>query len=368
MFYRKITAFILIAAVVLCCISTNAAGEITAKDIPETSAESAILICADNGRVLYEKAADKQLAIASITKIMTGLIALEYAQRNDKVITFESSMQAEGSSLYLKVGEKLKVTELVKGLLCVSGNDAANALAIGIAGSTEAFAEIMNKKAARLGMTNTHFVTPSGLDDKEHYSSARDMALLCIYAMNNKSFADIVSQKNLEVSYEYPENKKQQCTNHNRLLSEYQGCIGIKTGYTSKAGRTLTSCAERDGIRLVAVTLNDRDDWNDHKKLFDFGFSQCTRVKAVSREQRFVLPIVGGKTDITAVMPENDALYTTVRTDENILSYKLYMPHFVYAPLKKGEKTGELRCYLDGKKIFSVPLIAAETVEIQEER
>ncbi len=365
MFIRKITAFILFGASILfCCSFETGAAEIS-MSAPETSAVSAILICSEGNRVLYEKNADQRLPIASITKIMTAVIALEYAAKDDKLITFDNSMSAEGSSLYLEYGDRLRLSELVKGMLCVSGNDAANAVAIGIAGSIEAFSELMNNKASELGMMNTHFVTPSGLDAEGHYSTARDMAVLCSYAMKSPVFADIVSRKNLEVSFEYPENKKRSCVNHNRLLSEYEGCTGIKTGYTDKAGRTLTSCVRRNGTDLIAVTLNDRNDWADHKALFDYGFSRCTRLRAAAREQCFSLPVVGGDSDEITVSPETDCFCTGIRGEESRLEYKLVMPHFVYAPINKGEVTGSLCCYLDGRRIAVVPLRAAMSVETE---
>ena len=366
MFIRKITAFFA-AAVLFFCITTGTGGAEGAVSAPETSAVSAILICTDGNRVLYEKNADERLAIASITKIMTAVIALEYAETDDRLITFDDTMRAEGSSLYLENGDKLRLTELVKGMLCVSGNDAANAAAIGVAGSYEAFAELMNKKAAEIGMTNSHFVTPSGLDAEGHYSTARDMALLCAYAMKNRSFADIVSQKSLDVSFEYPSDKTRHCVNHNRLLSDYEGCTGIKTGYTDKAGRTLTSCACRDGVELIAVTLNDRNDWADHTTLFDYGFSRCKRIKAIGTEQTFYLPVVGGTKDTTAVSPAQDCFCTAIDGEESGISYRLYMPHFIYAPVKEDEITGRLRCSINGRTAAEVGLRNAQSMEIQKE-
>lgn len=368
MFIRKIFAVFISFSLVFSCLSLNTGGTELSLSAPDISAVSAILICSQGNRVLFEKNADAQLAIASITKIMTAVVVLEYAEKNDKIVVFDETMQAEGSSLYLEIGDKLKLSELVKGMLCVSGNDAANAAAVGTAGSIEAFSALMNEKAAEIGMTNSHFVTPSGLDADGHYSTARDMALLCSYAMKNEKFAEIVSQKSLDVSFVYPENKQRHCVNHNRLLSEYKGCTGIKTGYTDKAGRTLTSCACRDGIELIAVTLNDRNDWADHKNLFDYGFSRCTKIKAAGAEQSFLLPVVGGAADETPVSPESECFVTGFSGEENKIEYRIIMPHFVYAPIKKGEVTGTLLCYLDGERIAEVPLRAVRNVGIQKER
>jgi len=331
-------------------------------------AECAILICADSGEVLYEKNADKKCAIASITKIMTAVIALEYAAANDKTVKFTPEMAAEGSSMYLQNGEILKLSETVKGMMAVSGNDAANAAAVTVAGSNEKFAALMNEKAAQLGMKNTNFVTPSGLDDENHYSTARDMALLCCYAMENDDFKDIVSRRSIEVSYIFPEGKTQTCVNHNKLLSTYKGCIGIKTGYTKKAGRTLTSCAERDGTRLIAVTLNDSDDWNDHKALFDYGFSLYESRTLVKTTDTYKLPVVGSDTDYAEVHPEKDCSVPVRKDGSEMPVRKIYMPHFVYAPVEKGSCVGEV-CYYSGKrKIISVRLITGTQADIYTEQ
>ena len=328
-----------------------------------TSAQCAILMDADSGEILYEKNADKKCAVASITKIMTAVIALEYAAENDKAVRFTPEMAAEGSSMYLKNGEILKLSEIVKGMMAVSGNDAANAAAFTVAGSIEGFSALMNEKAKQLGMKNTNFVTPSGLDDENHYSTARDMALLCCYAMKNDDFKKIVSQKSIDVSYIFPEGKTQTCVNHNKLLSTYKGCIGIKTGFTKKAGRTLTSCAERDGVRLIAVTLDDGNDWNDHKELFNYGFSLYESRTLVKMNDTYKLPVVGSDIDYIEVHPEKDCSVPLRKGSTEIPVRKIYMPHFVYAPVVKGTYAGEV-CYYSGKrKLLSVRLISGTQAE-----
>ncbi len=331
------------------------------------SAEAAVLLCADNGRVLYEKNADQPLPIASITKIMTAVIALEEAESNDKAVTFEASMQAEGSSMYLQAGDTLTLTELVKGLMMVSGNDAANAIAVGVAGGQEAFAVLMNRKARQIGMKNTHFVTPSGLDDEQHYSTAYDMALLCRYAMDNPVFAEIVSQKKLTVHYLVPPNKTQLCVNHNKLLSFYEGCMGIKTGFTKKAGRTLTSCAERNGVRLIAVTLHAPDDWNDHMRLLDSGFARTERRTALSQEEAYILPVVGGTADTVTVSPAEDYCLTWLKDSPDTIRTRVLMPQFVYAPVAEGRAVGTVSVYCNEKKIASVKLVTKASVPQQKE-
>ena len=330
------------------------------------SARCAIVMCADNGDVLFEKDADRRCAIASITKIMTAVLALESAGANNREIRFTEEMMAEGSSLSLKPGDIILLSELVRGMMALSGNDAANAIALSLGRSFEGFADMMNEKARQLGMTNTHFVTPSGLDDEQHYSSARDMAVLCCYAMENEEFRDAVSQRSIEISYIYPEGKKQQCINHNRLLSEYPGCIGIKTGFTKKAGRTLTSCAVRDGITLVAVTLNDGNDWNDHKALLDNGFSQYERRTVLSGQQEWEMPVVGGNEESVTVHAVQDVTVPVRKDDSSKIKKRIYLPRFIYAPVEENKAVGEAEVFIDGRSAARVRLAAGKSIEMSE--
>lgn len=232
---------------------------------PGVSAVAAILMDGETGEVLYEKNADRQMLIASTTKIMTGLVALEHDSPQKKITVKENHM-TEGSSMYLKVGEQVTVEELLYGLLLCSGNDAALALAEACSGSVENFVAEMNSKAQALGMENTSFANPNGLDDENHYSTARDMARLAAYAAKNPGLMRIASTRQATIG-------SRTMTNHNRLLRDVEGCIGLKTGFTKAAGRTLVSCAVRQGRLLVAVTLNDGDDWRDHAALYDYGFA-----------------------------------------------------------------------------------------------
>ncbi len=350
-------------------VNTNTVGAVSAVRVKNAvdvkgegisdSAGAAIIYCADSGEVLYGHNINDKRAIASITKIMTALLALEYCASNDKDVKITADMYAEGSSMYLKAGEILKLSEIVKGMMAVSGNDAANAAAIAVGGNSEKFADMMNEKALQLGMKNTHFVTPSGLDSEEHYSTAYDMAVLCSYAMENETFREIVSQKTVDVEYEYPEGKRQTLGNHNRLLSLCEGCIGIKTGYTMKAGRTLTSCAERDGVRLIVVTLGDRNDWNDHCALYDYGFSLVQRVKLTDENKEIKLPIVGSENndDEVCLIPDRE-LETTLKNEEvGKVEEKIYAPRFVYAPVNHGEAVGRIEYRVDKRVIAKARLI-----------
>ena len=229
----------------------------------DVSATAAVLMDADMGQVLYEKNGDRQMLIASTTKIMTALVVLEHAAPDD-VITVTPDHMAEGSSMYLRAGETVRVEELLYGLLLCSGNDAALALTE-CAGGLTPFVALMNEKAAALGMAHTSFANPNGLDADGHYSTARDMAVLAAAAVENPTFRRICSSRSVTIGQRTMEN-------HNRLLRQVEGCVGLKTGYTRAAGRTLVSCTERDGCRLVAVTLQDGNDWADHAALYDYGF------------------------------------------------------------------------------------------------
>lgn len=362
MYWKRLVGIVLAAAVFIGVVPWTKTLTVNAVS---TSASSAILICADSGEVLYEQNSHEKRAIASITKIMTAVIALE--QKDDRQVKFTLGMTAEGTSLYLKEGEILTLSELTKGMMTVSGNDAANAIAISIAGSKEKFADLMNEKAKQIGMTDTHFVTPSGLDDEQHYSTAYDMAVLCRYAMSNPKFAEIVSQKSITIQYVYPEGKTQLCVNHNKLLSYYEGCIGIKTGYTSKAGRTLTSCAECDGVRLIAVTLNDGNDWNDHSALFDYGFS-CVEKKNLTDGMDISLPVVGSDRETVRIVPENECSVSVIKGSDDGIIERIYLPRFLYAPVKKGRAAGEVNYYKNGILIAHTRLLTDESADSIKEK
>ena len=240
----------------------------------EVSAAAAVLMDADRGRLLYDKNGGKRMLIASTTKLMTALVALEQGGLQQE-ITVTGGHMAEGSSMYLRPGEKLTLETLLYGLLLSSGNDAALAVTECMGGAVP-FVARMNEKAAELGMENTHFANPNGLDDEAHYSTAEDMAKLAAAAMDDPVLRRVASTRTARIG-------GRTLTNHNKLLSRVEGCVGLKTGYTRAAGRTLVSCAERDGVRLVAVTLQDGDDWNDHASLYEQGFRVLRPVKAVER-------------------------------------------------------------------------------------
>jgi serine-type D-Ala-D-Ala carboxypeptidase (penicillin-binding protein 5/6) len=242
---------------------------------PSLSAQRAVLMDGDTGRVLYEKDAHSKSRIASITKIMTAVLAVESGRMDEDVTVSENASGTEGSSLYLKAGEKIKLEDLVYGLMLRSGNDSAVAIAEFVGGSLEGFVHLMNQKAAEIGMKDSHFSNPHGLDDHEdHYSTAYDMALLTKYAMENDLYKKIAGTK-VHTAPNPEEKWDRKWKNKNRLVTElYKYSTGGKTGYTKRAKRTLVSTASKDGENLIAVTLNAPDDWNDHIGMFEYGFDQ----------------------------------------------------------------------------------------------
>ena len=321
------------------------------------SAGSAILQDAQTGRVLYEKQADQQSLIASTTKIMTALIVCEQTNVLNRVRIPKEAVGIEGSSMYLKEGEILTVQDLLYGLMLHSGNDAAVALAIYCGGTVEGFAELMNDKAQRLGMTNSHFVNPNGLDSPGHYSTARDMAILASYAMENPLFAQTVSTKTVKVGERY-------LHNHNKLLWTLEGADGVKTGYTKAAGRILVSSCARQGRRLICVTMNDRDDWNDHKTLMEKGFADFT-VKQIVYAGQFLgaLPVISGENTEVQLLAKEDFSYALSPEEEPCII--LSKPDFVYAPVAEGQSAGFAYVTLNGKTIGKIPLVYGKTIEQQ---
>ena len=326
----------------------------------QISAKSAVLINADNGQLLFAKNENDKRPMASTTKIMTALITLETAAVDNKIVTITDSMvHVEGSSMGLKPGNKLSLKSLAEGMLLVSGNDAANSAAIAISGSAKAFASLMNKRAQQLNMKDTHFVTPSGLDDDEHYTTASDLAKLAMAAMQNPDFAEIACQKAMKVQYVDPV-QTVRYTNHNKLLNMYDGCIGVKTGFTKKSGRCLVSSAERNGIRLIAVTLDAPDDWDDHQKMLNYGFDKLTRYKIDDSSYSVQVPVVGGLT--SRIMARGSAGNDIVVNADAIPNIKrtVELPAFLYAPV---QTLGAVRYTLNSETLATTELVAAGSVQ-----
>lgn len=319
------------------------------------SAEKAILLDAQSGRVLYEKRADEKSLIASTTKIMTALVICEQCNVLDRVRIPKEAVGIEGSSMYLLEGEVLTVQELLYGLMLRSGNDAAVALAIYCSGTVEGFAQLMNDKAHRLGMENSHFVNPHGLDSPDHYSTARDMAVLSAYAMNNPIFAKTVSTKSVTVG-----NRVLQ--NHNKLLWQFDGADGVKTGYTKAAGRILVSSATQNGRRLIAVTINAPNDWQDHRELLRNGFAHYTIRQIVQAGECLGnVELVGAEEARVDLLAKTDFSYALADGE----SYQIVLPEpgFVYAPVIEGQTAGNAYICIGDCAVGEVPVVYRKTVE-----
>lgn len=351
-----------VVSVFVCVIMTvcgfYSAKAVSADEKPTVSAEAFVLYCADNGQIIYSNNENKKMKPASTTKLMTSLITLEQSASANKKVTFTKDMMAEGSSMYLKVGDQLTLKDLASGMMMASGNDAANAAALTISGNSEKFAERMNERAKQIGMSNTHFITPSGLDDENHYSTAYDMALLMSYALENEDFANLTSQKSATVSFIKPESKKTTYANHNRLLSMYEYCIGGKTGYTMAAGRCLVTAAKKDGLSLVCVTLNDRNDWNDHIALYNYGFDRLACYESTDSEFCIDALCVGGKEDMVTLVGEKNISVVVDKNEKDKIKRRVCTESFLYAPIKKNDVCGRVEYTLNGKKVATVNLVA----------
>lgn len=348
---KKALSLILCTVLLFCPLCVHAS------EVPETQAEAYVLYCPESGELLASHNADKRMKPASTTKLMTTLLTLEQAAKGNETVTFTREMVSEGSSMYLKLGEKVTLRDLAVGMMMSSGNDAANAAAITIGGSSEGFAELMNERAAEIGMNNTHFVTPSGLDDDDHYSTAYDLALLMAEGLKNADFADLTSLKSAQVVFREPNDKRVTYTNHNRLLSLYEYCIGGKTGYTQAAGRCLVSAAKKDGLTLICVTLNDKSDWDDHISLYDYGFSRLKAVRSDDSEYRLDVPLVGGESDSVPVVGGKD--FSATVPDDAEVERRVVLDNFLYAPIGEGRQVGRIEYRADGELLGAVPLIAA---------
>ena len=323
--------------------------------VQAVSAQKAYVLDAVSGRVLYEKQPDARSLIASTTKIMTALIVCEQCNVLDRMRIPKEAGGIEGSSMYLREGEVLTLQELLYGLMLSSGNDAAVALAIYCGGTVEGFAELMNDKARVLGLTGTHFENPNGLDSPGHYSTARDLAVLAAYAMENPIFYKTVSAKTVKVGQRY-------LTNHNKLLWRVEGADGVKTGFTKAAGRILVSSATRGGRRLIAVTINAPDDWNDHTAFLEEGFSRYAQKRIVSAGQTVgTQAVAGGKNGRVTVLAAENFDYVLAPEEQPQLA--LPGPGFVYAPAVEGAEAGYVYVLIQGKAVGKVPVVYGATIE-----
>ncbi len=351
---KIIVIFLLTAAILLSCAAffTVSANSVS------TGARAATLYEPESGRFLYSKNAHERLGMASTTKVMTALITAENLPLDKTVCVPKVAEGTEGSSAYLKEGEEFTVEDLLFALLLQSANDAAVTLACAVAGSVEAFALLMNDKADALGLEDTNFTNPHGLDSEEHYTTAHDLALIAAAALENEAISRIVKTKKHTV-------EKDDITrvfyNHNKLLSLYDGAVGVKTGYTKATGRCLVGAAQRDGVKLISVTLDAPNDWSDHARMLDFGFS-ITENRLLMKASDFLrqIPIEGSEKSSVTVGLKDDVRAVFLKTDaepelEVLLSERLE------APIKEGDTVGNLIFTLDGKQVAKAPIVAKES-------
>lgn len=355
-------AALLLAAILFSFLTIYAFGEHHEGGF-SLSANSAVLYQPQTETFLYLKNADLRLPMASTTKIMTALIALESCGMEELVEIDGSAIGTEGSSAYLKMGDVLTMEELVYALLLQSANDAAVAIACHIGGDVEGFADLMNGRACDMGLTDTHFENPHGLDGDEHYTTARELAIIASHALKNEDFKRIVST--YKKSF-HTEERSRTYVNHNKLLHLYDGCIGVKTGFTKKSGRCLVGAAERDGLTFITVTLDAPSDWRDHSLMLDYGYERLERVVfANALDHMYRLPVIEGEEDHLTVLNTEGAELIRERSEGEIAEH-IRLVRYAVAPIRRGDILGEIIYTIDGEETARVPLIAAETVNKKE--
>lgn len=339
---KRTAALAALTALILLCPSARAVS---------TNASCAILMDAESGRVLYEQNIHQPRLIASITKLLTALVAVEEGTDLDQVVTVKGEwLGSEGSSIYLKAGEEITLRGLLYGLLLQSGNDAAMVIACHTAGSEADFVALMNQRAAELGMKNSSFANASGLNDDNHYSTAYDMALLARACLKNETVAEICATRSVTIG-------TRTFVNHNKLLYRYEGCVGMKTGFTEKAGRTLVSAATREGQTLICVTLNDGNDWNDHCKLLDYGFETFPRqTLCQTGEVLGSVAVEGSLIPTVAAVTAEEAGYPLKAGEK--LTMEVELDPSIRAPYEAGAVIGEALWKKDGEIVARVPLAA----------
>lgn len=352
---RKYLSGALVVFLFFLLCTPNVASVKAASAAPGISAEAAALIDVASGRILYSKNGSKKMRIASLTKTMTAIVAIENGRLEDIVSVPKEAVGVEGSSIYLKNGEKLTLEELLYGLMLRSGNDAAVTVAHHIGGSVPGFVYLMNEKAAMIGMSHTNFTNPHGLDDSNmHYSTAEDMAKLSAYALKNPVFRQIVSTKVKNISWEGEEYDRR-LQNKNKLLHLYQGADGVKTGYTKLAKRCLASSATRDGRQLATITLNAPDDWNDSMALMDWGFQQFSNVTVVEKGE-IVETALSDRGQVIRLAALNEWIYPLRKEETAQIKKKVVLTEKQVSQAVAGSHAGFLQIFIGDRQIGQVPL------------
>lgn len=352
---KKIITVLLISMLLLSNISYAAP--------PEVSAKSAIVMDVSSGRVLYSKNINQKLPMASTTKITTAIVALESGNLTDVIKTSPRAAHVEGSSIWLEENETITMENAIYGLMLSSGNDAAIAIAEHIGGSVEKFAEMMTETVKRIGAQNTNYKNPNGLDAQDHYTTAYDLALITRYGLKNAKFAEIVKTKEKKIPWQDHEWNRM-LKNHNKLLWKYQYADGVKTGFTKKSGRCLVSSATKDGWQVVAVTLNDGDDWNDHIKMFEYAFDTY-KPKKIIEENQYVktIAVKNGERDKVSLVTSNAIQVPMLQSEEDKIRIDYKVPDFLTAPVQHSNDIGSIQIYIQDEFVGNVPLKTTEYIE-----
>lgn len=357
---RKLTIVILIIFII--GFSLPAYGETKPLNPPSVSAETAIVIEAESGKIIYEKKADQKAYPASITKILTALLAVEQGDLDKKVKVSDNAAGVEGSSIYLEKGELIPLKDLVYGLMLRSGNDAAIAIAEEVGGTKEGFVDMMNTRVQEIGAVNTHFMNPNGLHDDDHYTTAHDMALISREAMKNSAFREVAKAKSWNADrgvgkYNYFYNK-------NKVVYQYDGGTGIKIGFTKTAGRTLVASSERDGMELICVVLNAPDWFNDTYHLMDYGYAQYEKSVIAQGEKALkAVKVLQGEKDHVFIGPKEDVTCPIRKGEPGNIAIEYVMDTAVTAPIHRWDQAGELKIYLEEEYLYTVPLYYLEDIE-----
>lgn len=365
--YRKnnsLYLLVILIAVVLFSLLTIYASSSVAETLG-VSARAATLYEPETGSFLFSKNADERLPMASTTKIMTAVVALENSELSEVVEIDERAVGVEGSSAYLKAGDSLTMEELLYAVMLSSANDAAAAIAYHISGSIEDFALLMNEKADALGLCDTHFTNPHGLDSEEHYTTARDLAILAGYAIKNETFKTISSTHKKSF---ITEERSRTYVNHNKLLSMYDGSIGMKTGFTKRSGRCLVGAAERDGLTFITVTLDAPNDWSDHKNMLDFGYERLEKITfADAGDYSYEVKLLDGTLSSVNVTNTEGCSTILERGDYDVKEY-VKLSRYTVAPVSKGDILGKVIFTIDGEYSGEVNLVAADSVDVRQEK
>ncbi len=325
------------------------------------SAAGAVLINADTGSVIYEHNAYEQRAMASTTKIMTALLTAEAGNLDERFTADSYAIKVEGTSMGLREGDIVTRRALLYGMLLPSGNDAANAAAVSVSGSMSEFVKLMNKKAGELGLKDTHFANPSGLDAQGHYTTAYDLAMLARAALENPVFAEICKCSSARVEFGNPPYMRT-LSNSNKMLWQYEGCVGVKTGFTDNARRCLVTAAERNGVHLIAVTLSDANDWADHAAMLDYGFTQVKPTEIVLPSP-IIVPVAGGSEEQVTLQLAEKITIPLSEEENQTLSIQINTEPFLYGGFEKGTTVGTACVYLNGEYVCCTDLVTAKAVD-----